>query len=309
MHLRVVGGFEGIDFTKSLYFKDGSDDIILVADYKVRLIRLFEHDIEFHFVQRAVTKAWMAGGLAADKDTKTSVVTGDKLSDLTGDALRAKIVEEYGEGAVLEVEKAYPGETGNWKYDDWRYHMYLYAASDPTEGASEWETEPRIESETQSETEKETVTEAQTTGNSSFTGMLRGEEVTLNDVNIQEIIIIKRSSAEVEQMRKKFNSSVRKNFLMDLGKQPEYLKNAGFTDEEILVIQRGYLPKGWQVHHKIPLEMGGTNDFSNLVLIQNEPYHKVFTNYQKQVMYGMKEGNTVKVTWPQPNGNIYPRTH
>ena len=55
----------------------------------------------------------MAGGLAADKDTKTSVVTGDKLSDLTGDAFRAKIVEEYGEGAVLEVEKAYPGKTGN----------------------------------------------------------------------------------------------------------------------------------------------------------------------------------------------------
>ncbi len=136
-HLGVVGGFEGIDFTKSLYFKDGSDDIILIADYKVRLIRLFEHDIEFHFVQSAVTKAWMAGGLAADKDTKTSVVTGDKLSDLTGNALRAKIVEEYGEVAVLEVEEAYPGETGNWKYDDWRYHMYLYAASDPTEVANE----------------------------------------------------------------------------------------------------------------------------------------------------------------------------
>ena len=57
MYLRVVGEFEGIDFTKSLYFKDERDDIILIADYKVRLVRLFEHDIEFHFVQSAVTKA------------------------------------------------------------------------------------------------------------------------------------------------------------------------------------------------------------------------------------------------------------
>ena len=63
MYLGVVGGFEVIDFTKSLYFKDGSDDIRLIADYKVRLIRLFEHDIEFHFVQSAVTKAWMRADL------------------------------------------------------------------------------------------------------------------------------------------------------------------------------------------------------------------------------------------------------
>ena len=52
----MVGGFEGIDFTKSLYFKDGRDDIILIADYKLRCIRLFEHDIEFHFVQSAVPR-------------------------------------------------------------------------------------------------------------------------------------------------------------------------------------------------------------------------------------------------------------
>ena len=56
----------------------------------------------------------MAGGLAEKETTGTTVVTGDKLPDLTGEVLRTKIVEEYGEGAVLEVEKAYPGETGNW---------------------------------------------------------------------------------------------------------------------------------------------------------------------------------------------------
>ncbi len=124
-HLGVVGGFEGIYFTKSLYFKDGSDDIILIADYKVRLIRLFENDIEFHFVQSAVTKAWMVGGLAESETTGTTLVTGEKLSDLTGEELRAKIVDTYGEETVEKLEEEYPDDTSNWSYNDWMYFMYF----------------------------------------------------------------------------------------------------------------------------------------------------------------------------------------
>ncbi len=48
---------------------------------------------------------------------------------------------------------------------------------------------------------------------------------------------------------------------------------------------------------------------SNMVLIQNEPYHKVLTNYQNSVMKDMNEGDIIVVAWPQPNGNIYPITH
>ena len=144
---------------------------------------------------------------------------------------------------------------------------------------------------------------------SSFIGKLRGEDVTLNNVNVQDITLKKRSSSELSQLRSEFNTSVRKNFLMDMGKQTEYLRSAGFTEADILKIQNGYVPTGWQVHHKIPLDGGGTNDFSNLVLIQNEPYHKVLTNYQNSVMKDMNEGDIIVVAWPQPNGNIYPITH
>ena len=144
---------------------------------------------------------------------------------------------------------------------------------------------------------------------SSFTGKLRGEDVTLNNVKVQDITLKKRSSSELSQLRSEFNTSVRKNFLMDMGKQTDYLRRAGFTEADILKIQNGYVPTGWQVHHKIPLDGGGTNDFSNLVLIQNEPYHKVLTNYQNSVMKDMNEGDIIVVAWPQPNGNIYPTTH
>lgn len=94
---------------------------------------------------------------------------------------------------------------------------------------------------------------------------------------------------------------------MDLGKNPEYLKNAGFSDVDILKIQNGYVPDGWQVHHKIPLDGGGSNSFDNLVLIQNEPYHKVITNYQNSTMRGMLEGESKTVKWPIPNDDIYPK--
>lgn len=66
---------------------------------------------------------------------------------------------------------------------------------------------------------------------------------------------------------------------------------------------------GKDFFYKIPLDGGGTNDFSNMVLIQNEPYHKVLTNYQNSVMKDMNEGDIIVVAWPQPNGNIYPITH
>ena len=157
--------------------------------------------------------------------------------------------------------------------------------------------------------EKAAVLAGESGSNTSFTGKLRGEDVTLYDVNVQEITLKKRSASELSQLRSEFDTSVRKNFLKELGKQTEYLKEAGFTDGDILKIQNGYVPTGWQVHHKIPLDGGGTNTFSNLVLIQNEPYHKVLTNYQNDVMKDMKEFDEIIVSWPQPNGNIYPKVH
>ena len=142
-----------------------------------------------------------------------------------------------------------------------------------------------------------------------FTWKLRGEDVTLNNVKVQEISYVKRSSAELQILRTDFNTTARKAFLEDLGQNAEYLRNAGFTETDILKIQNGRVPDGWQVHHKLPLDDSGTNSFENLVLIQNEPYHKVITNYQNSVVRQIKIGDVQKVQWPMPNGNIYPAKH
>ena len=140
-----------------------------------------------------------------------------------------------------------------------------------------------------------------------FTWKLRGENVTLKNVKTKEIVYKKRATEELNKLRKEFNTSIRKSFLEDISKDVEYLKKVGFSDKDILKIKNGRVPNGWQVHHKLPLDDSGTNTFENLVLIKNEPYHKVITNYQNSFSRNLKNGEVKNVDWPIPNGKIYPK--
>jgi hypothetical protein len=71
-------------------------------------------------------------------------------------------------------------------------------------------------------------------------------------------------------------------------------------------MSHGIRPDGWQVHHKLPLDDGGTNAFDNLVLSKYEPYHKVFTNHQNAVTKGLRQGETRLVEFPVPDDFVYP---
>lgn len=108
-------------------------------------------------------------------------------------------------------------------------------------------------------------------------------------------------------MRKIFDAKngSRSNFLKELAKDPKKLKKAGFSDTDILKMRNGRVPSGCQVHHKFPLDDSGTNDYKNLILIKNDPYHKIITNYQKSATSGMKVGDTRTLDWPVPQGKIY----
>ncbi|WP_342512468.1 hypothetical protein MKY34_17895 [Sporosarcina sp. FSL K6-1522] len=142
-------------------------------------------------------------------------------------------------------------------------------------------------------------------------GKLKGKEVLLKDVLEREVTYTKRDREEFKQLRNKFNSSVRKNYLLDLAsdkKKIEQLFDAGLTEADIKNLKNGLVPDGYQVHHKLPLDDGGTNDFKNLILIKNDPYHKVLTNSQKSLTKGMKVGDSIDIKWPIPEGFIYPTT-
>lgn len=146
-------------------------------------------------------------------------------------------------------------------------------------------------------------------GSGEFEGTLKGEKVVLKDVKTQEIVYNKRAPEDTAQLRKDFNT-VRKNYLKDLANDPEkvkLLKEAGLSDADIALMKNGNVPIGWQVHHKLPLDDGGTNSYDNLVLIKNDPYHKVITNAQMNATRGLKPGESKTMNWPIPDGFVYPK--
>jgi type VI secretion system effector, Hcp1 family len=138
----------------------------------------------------------------------------------------------------------------------------------------------------------------------NYLGKLRGETKLLNDVTIQEINYIRRNPADTEILRKEFNSTIRKSFLIDLAKKSNITNH--FTPEEVLRMSNGIVPQNYNVHHKLPLDDSGTNNFENLVLIKNEPYHKVLTNMQSAVARKIPFGENKVTPWAIPSGSIYP---
>ncbi|MFT3868440.1 MAG: HNH endonuclease signature motif containing protein [Nibricoccus sp.] len=144
----------------------------------------------------------------------------------------------------------------------------------------------------------------------TYTGNLRGENVELKDVEVREFQYTKREDADREQLRSDFGNSDREKFLKDLANDPEKvaeLKKAGLTDKQIGAMKFGDSPKGYQVHHKLPIDDGGTNSQSNLCLVKNEPYHKAITNSQTSQTRDMVAGETKTVEMPIPPSFIYPR--
>ena len=126
---------------------------------------------------------------------------------------------------------------------------------------------------------------------------------------LKDIVYAKRSLTQLQTLRKEFNRRTRKLFLNELAQNTQRLKKLGFSETDILRIQNGRVPKGWQIHHKIPLDDSGENSFDNLVLIQNDPCHKVITNYQNAMVRKMKAGDILTIPWPIVDGTIYPMKH
>jgi hypothetical protein len=146
----------------------------------------------------------------------------------------------------------------------------------------------------------------------TFVGMLRGQRVELDDVPMQTVQYTKRDRVQYEQLRKDFDragTGDRAKFLKSLASDPDkvaQLKSVGIKDAEILKMKDGLMPnKDWQVHHKLPIDDGGTNASSNLVLIKNDPAHQAITNHQRTETGTLEPGQTKTIKFPIPPGDIY----
>ncbi|PSU34144.1 RHS repeat-associated core domain-containing protein [Photobacterium lutimaris] len=142
-----------------------------------------------------------------------------------------------------------------------------------------------------------------------FSSKLKGKLITLSDVEVLDINYTRRSRESLDEIRKKFNSSDRKNFLKSIGRDPDKIKlmmEAGLNANQIEKIAQGGVPKGYNVHHKVPIDDGGTNKFDNLILIINNPEHYAITNAQRALTGHISYEETVKIEFPVPKSFIYP---
>jgi hypothetical protein len=139
---------------------------------------------------------------------------------------------------------------------------------------------------------------------------LRGVEHTVPDWHLQEISYTKRTDAAREALRDAF-PPVRKAFVKGLAENlTDALRQAGMSDADVAMMAKGRIPKGYQVHHLLPIDDGGTNATSNLVLIKNDPDHMLMTNYQNKLTQGISAGQTRQLEWPMPDKqvSVWPET-
>jgi hypothetical protein len=157
-----------------------------------------------------------------------------------------------------------------------------------------------------------TVPTAANTEETVYRGKLRGEDIELPGVETRRITYTKREPSDTAALRRVFDSEGRANFLNYLSTDPERaaeLRDAGFSEQQIQAMRDyGKAPIGWNVHHKLPLDDGGTNNFANLVLIENEPYHKTITVAQKALTGTLSSGQSATIDFPVPSGYVYPPT-
>ena len=144
-----------------------------------------------------------------------------------------------------------------------------------------------------------------------YQGTVRGQSVELRGVDAVPVNYVKRDRVEYAALRRDFDSTVRGDFLRDLAGDPakvDALRRAGLDQTAIDRIASGRVPQGWQVHHKLPLDDGGTNSFDNLVLIKNDPHHIALTNAQRTLVGDLNVGQSRQVDFPIPRGFVYPPT-
>lgn len=88
------------------------------------------------------------------------------------------------------------------------------------------------------------------------------------------------------------------------------------TDCEIDGMKQGFSPEGLSVHHKMPLGGCGdplvamrANDFDNLILIPNEPYHHMIHAHLDPQIANLKLGESRRVRLPIPEGMWFDPTY
>lgn len=137
-----------------------------------------------------------------------------------------------------------------------------------------------------------------------YIGKYKKAHVIMDDIQVTSLNYLRRDRSEYILLRKQFDNSVRPEFLKSLSRHPDAIST--FDSDALLRLADGKVPAGWQVHHKIPLDDGGTNALENLVLIKSSPYHSTLSKAQAVITKDLPYHASKNVLWPAPKNVIYP---
>lgn len=136
-------------------------------------------------------------------------------------------------------------------------------------------------------------------------------ELQLNNSNLpgmelEEFSLINFDHIYINEMRRGFKRA-RRDFIKFVSyNNQQDLYAAGLDDTDLAMLRKGYVCENFNVHRKVPYEYGGTNDFSNLCLIQTHPYHDNLHKFLDMQVFIHPKGAKVKHLFiPIPSGNVY----
>ncbi|MDR2092797.1 MAG: HNH endonuclease [Azoarcus sp.] len=123
----------------------------------------------------------------------------------------------------------------------------------------------------------------------------------------------KRDRNLYRKERSEFDSTVKGAWLREVARTHRAeLLSAGLGDAQVDAMARdGKAPEGYQVHHRIPLDDGGTNAPDNLILMRNDVEHRAIHGYYnpgEKCIQQMAYGACGEVALPLPprDAVIYP---
>lgn len=136
----------------------------------------------------------------------------------------------------------------------------------------------------------------------------------LHGFTIERVAYCRKADRAVYvQERERDFPGVRKAWLMAIAStHAAELEGAGIARQDIAVMAAtGKAPEGYQVHHRMPLDDGGTNAPSNLVLIRDDVEHRAVHGYYnpgEQRIDQLKYGEQCELALPMPPADtvVYP---
>jgi len=136
----------------------------------------------------------------------------------------------------------------------------------------------------------------------------------LHGFTIQRVSYVRKlDRQQYKRERKNEFNAVRKAWVKEIGvKHASELEGAGITKAEITsMVETGKVPTGYQVHHRVPLDDGGTNAHDNLILIRDDVEHRAVHGYYnpgEQRIDRLDYGEAGEVALPMPPADtiVYP---